>query len=107
VLILHLSDIHIKTPSDVVLTRPTKLIDAIKTSTRIGSKDLTTTYERVFPQLQSVMMRLVYVSLRLEHYENFPESLVRKEADELQSNPFSFRVLRFLVARHFAIFPTD
>jgi hypothetical protein len=79
----------------------------IRLSHALGSKDLTTTYERIFPELESTIMRLVYVSLRLEHYENFPDSLVRKEAKKLQSNPFSFRVLRFLVARHFAIFPTD
>jgi hypothetical protein len=79
----------------------------IRLSHALGSKDLTTTYERVFPELKSVIMRLVYVSLRLEHYDAFPESVVRREAKELQSNPFSFRVLRFLVARHFAIFPTD
>jgi hypothetical protein len=79
----------------------------IRLSHALGSKELTTTYERVFPELKSVIMRLVYVSLRLEHYDAFPESVVRKEAKELQSNPFSFRVLRFLVARHFAIFPAD
>jgi hypothetical protein len=79
----------------------------IRLSHAVGSSELTTTYERLFPSFKSALMRLVYISLRLEHYEQFPESLVRSEAKSLHDNPFSFRVLRFLVARHFAIFPTD
>ena len=53
------------------------------------------------------MMRLVYVALQLDHYEQFPESLIRQECKALRANPFSFRVLRYLVARYLALFPTN
>jgi len=79
----------------------------IRMSHSLGSKDLTTTYERLFPQTQISILRLVYASLRLEHYEEFPEGLIVDEARRLKNNALAFRVLRFLVVRYLAIFPTD
>ena len=73
----------------------------------LGSKDLTSTYERVFPDMKTAILRLVYTALRLEHYEDFPEGLIRDEAKALRRNGFAFRVLRDLVVRYLNMFPTD
>jgi hypothetical protein len=73
----------------------------------LGSKDLTATYERLFPNIKTAVMRLVYVALQLDHYDRFPDSLVRDQAKELRHNAFGIRVLRNLVVRYLAIFPTD
>lgn len=73
----------------------------------IGSSQLSTIYDRLFPQYQEPILRLAYISLHLDHYEIFPESLVQDEIRALRDNPFAFRILRFLVARHFALFPVD
>jgi hypothetical protein len=79
----------------------------IRVSHALGSKDLTTTYERTFPDLKAEFLKLVYVALRLEHYADFPEGLIRDEAKALQKNAFAFRVLRDLVVRYLMMFPTD
>jgi hypothetical protein len=79
----------------------------IRMSHSLGSKELTTTYERIFPPMESAIMRLVYVALRLEHYVEFPEGLIREEAKDMRSNAFGFRILRSLVVRYLTLFPTD
>jgi hypothetical protein len=79
----------------------------VRISHALGSKDLTPTYERVFPNANTAMLRLVYAALRLEHYEKFPEGLIREEAKVLRRNAFAFRVLRDLVVRYLNMFPTD
>lgn len=79
----------------------------VRMSHALGSKDLTSTYERVFPSMTSPILRLVYAALRLEHYEEFPEGLIRDEAKTLRRNAFAFRVLRGLVVRYLTMFPTD
>jgi hypothetical protein len=79
----------------------------VRISHALGSKDLTATYERVFPDVKVSMLRLVYAALRLEHYDEFPEGLIRKGAKALRRNPFAFRVLRDLVVRYLTMFPAD
>ena len=73
----------------------------------IGSNELSTTYDRIFPLHNETIMRLLYVSLQLEHYNHFPEGLIDQEIRLLSKNPFAFRILRCLVARHLAVFPAD
>lgn len=79
----------------------------VRLSYALGSNELSPTYDRIFPSLHEPFMRLVYVALQLDHYERFPEGLVRQESKALHKNPFSFRVLRYLVARYLALFPTN
>lgn len=73
----------------------------------IGSSELSTTYERLLPKNSVAIMRLLYLALRLDHYQHFPEGLIDQEVKLLSRNPFAFRILRCLIVRHFAIFPTD
>ena len=73
----------------------------------IGSNELSTTYDRVFQSHNETIMRLLYVSLQLEHYEHFPVELIDLEIKQLNKNPFAFRILRCLVIRHLAVFPAD
>ncbi len=79
----------------------------VRLSYALGSNELSATYDRLFPTLKEPIMRLVYVALQLDHYEKFPEGLVRQECKSLRKNPFSFRVLRYLVARYLALFPAN
>jgi Calcineurin-like phosphoesterase len=73
----------------------------------LGSKELSATYDRLFPSFVEPIMRLVYVAIQLDHYDEFPEGLIREEGKALHKNPFGFRILRYLVARYLALFPTD
>jgi hypothetical protein len=73
----------------------------------LGSRELSPTYDRLFPSFTEPIMRLVYVAVQLDHYDDFPEGLIREEGRALHKNPFAFRILRFLVARYLALFPTD
>jgi predicted phosphodiesterase len=73
----------------------------------IGSNELSTTYDRIFPLHDETIMRLLYVSLQLEHYDHFPEGLIDQEIIRLNRSPFAFRILCCLVIRHLAIFPAD
>ena len=56
---------------------------------------------------QEPALRLIHLSLQLDHYGDFPEAKVNDEAKQLKENAFSFRILRQLVVRHLAIFPVD
>lgn len=73
----------------------------------LGSRELSATYDRLFPTFAEPIMRLVYVAVQLDHYDEFPEGLIREEGKALHKNPFAFRILRYLVARYLALFPTD
>lgn len=76
-------------------------------SNALGSRELSATYNRVFSETETPIMKLVYVSLQLDHYDDFPESQVLKLGKELRNNPFAFRLLRALVVRYLTLFPTN
>ncbi|MBK8857452.1 MAG: metallophosphoesterase [Opitutaceae bacterium] len=73
----------------------------------IGSERLTASYDRYFAEQPEPVMRLVHTSLHLDHFEHFPETLVKELAAAMHGNPLVFCLLRQLVVRHFHIFPAD
>jgi hypothetical protein len=77
----------------------------LRVSYALGSSELSQTYERVFPEFNEPVMRLIFLAIKLDHFEQFPESLVKKESSDFQKNPLAFRVLRYLVVRYLALFP--
>lgn len=79
----------------------------IRLSYALGSRELSATYDRLFPTFSEPIMRLAYVSVQLDHYDDFPEGVIREAGKAFHKNPFAFRILRYLVARYLAIFPTD
>ncbi len=79
----------------------------VRLSHALGSKNLTSTYDRTFEGNDITILNLVYIALRLEHYDDFPERLILEAAAAMRTNAFGFRILRGLVVRYLTLFPTD
>ncbi len=73
----------------------------------LGSRELAPTYERLFPHLPEPFMRLLYLALQLDQYDDFPEGFLTELVDCVRKNPFAFQLARSLVYRYLALFPTD
>jgi hypothetical protein len=77
----------------------------LRVSYALGSSELSQTYDRLFPQYNEPVMRLIYLAIKLDHFEQFPESLVKKDCVDFHKNALAFCVLRYLVVRYLALFP--
>jgi len=73
----------------------------------VGSPDLTETYQRLLPTEPSTALRLVNVSIRLDHFAGFPESDVVALAESSEANSFAQSLLKHMVVQRFYLFPAD
>jgi len=78
-----------------------------RTVNAVGSSELSKTYERVLEHRDSPATRLINVSLELNYTKKSPTGNVVELAEELKSSPLPFSLLRFIVLRHFKLFPVD
>ena len=71
----------------------------------VGSPDLSRTYDRLLNQNQTAAYVLIDAALRLDTSDHFPETTIRKVAENVEESPLVISVLRQLVVRHFQLFP--
>jgi len=75
------------------------------TSGALGARRLGTTYERMLEADNKPSTLLVHLSLALDHFGDFPLSLVRKLAKEFRKASFAQSLLQLVVVHHFTLFP--
>lgn len=73
----------------------------------VGSPELSRTYERVLEHRDSPATQLINLSLELNYTEQYPTGNVIELAEELKSKPLPFSILRYMILRHFKLFPVD
>ena len=79
-----------------------------KISSAVGVSDNELAYEKAFESLEpSVALKLVDITIQMEHSRGFPEANVLALLKELKGNPFAIGVLQFLIALHFLVYNVD
>jgi hypothetical protein len=76
-------------------------------SDSLGLEKLSRTYDDVLAGTPSISYRFIDLSLRLDHYRNFPEQEARRLYRDVRRSPFSAFLLRQLVWFHFYIYRRD
>jgi len=76
-------------------------------SSSIGTEKLDEIYKDILKDSNNISFRLTDLSIKLDHFESFPETEIMKLADNLSSNFFSFTLLRFLVVDYYHLFSTS
>jgi len=78
-----------------------------RTVNAVGSSELSKTYQRVLDHRDSPATRLINVSLELNYTKKSPTGNVVELAEEFESKPLPLSLLRYMVLRHFKLFPVD
>ncbi|MEO8662039.1 MAG: metallophosphoesterase [Bryobacteraceae bacterium] len=74
-------------------------------SESVGLAELDVTYDEVLHSTENTLsVRFVDLSIKLDHYYQFPEELVLSLHRAVKKNLFSFSVLRDLIAHYFLLF---
>lgn len=75
-------------------------------SNSVGLRDLARTFSQVLEENPSLAMKMIDVSIKLDHYNTFPESEIREVAKSIHKQVFPRSVLRALVWLHYYLYPT-
>jgi predicted MPP superfamily phosphohydrolase len=74
----------------------------------IGLSELEETYEEVATiRNKGLSSRMIQLSIRLDHFDQFPKNPIDGLAKDLRNNAFSYQTLKDLVLNYFYLFPTD
>jgi predicted MPP superfamily phosphohydrolase len=73
----------------------------------IGAPGLEVTYDRMLQEAPTNAVRLVDISLMLDHVGRIPQDRITTLAREVEVNPLALTVLRYLVVQHFQLFPVE
>jgi hypothetical protein len=83
----------------------TGLISRIATA--VGSKDLGGTYERLLADSPTTSVRLIDVSISIDHSVRIPTDNILGVADKIGKRWFPRSILAYLVVRHCQLFHVD
>ncbi len=75
-------------------------------SNSVGLRDLARTFSQVLEENPSLAMKMIDVSIKLDHFNAFPESEIRELAENIHKQVFPRSVLRALVWLHYYLYPT-
>lgn len=75
-------------------------------SNSVGLKDLSRVFSQVAKEDDTLAVRLITTSIRLDHFGQFPEDDVRLLAKDLRKERFAFSLVRALVWLHYYLYPT-
>ena len=89
------------------ITELVSFIVVKRVSWSVGSRHLVETYEDLLRESRSVAVRLVDLSIRLDHFATFPEHLILEVHQRVEGNLFAEMTLRQLVAQHLYLYPTE
>lgn len=76
-------------------------------SDSVGLPALRKTYDRILCEEGVVAFQMIDVSIRLDHFDVFPEEEVGRLSRGLHGRPAVWSVLRKLIWRHLYLFPVD
>ncbi len=71
----------------------------------IGTSELDLTYERLVALDKAPAVRLVRMSIDIDHSGHFPQLAVKSLARDLRDAPFAYQILKYLVISYFYMFP--
>jgi hypothetical protein len=71
----------------------------------LGSTMLDETYREVLGRDSSPAFKLIDTAIRLDHFWDFPVTIIEEQAVVYRSNPFALSLLQNLVAERFFLFP--
>jgi hypothetical protein len=79
-----------------------------KISSCVGVSDNELAYQKTMDSLEpSVAIKLIDITIQMEHSRTFPEANVTALFSELRPNPFAIGILQFLVAMHLLVYKID
>jgi hypothetical protein len=97
-----------KTDSAIIWLTGAASFGTIKrVSYAVGHQDLAATYDKVVTMDGNLSNRVIDVAIKLDHYENVPEQELRKLQSLVLKNPFTFALIRDLVADHLYLYGCD
>jgi hypothetical protein len=97
-----------KTESAIIWLAGAATFGTIKrVSYAVGHQDLAATYEKVVTMDGNLSNRVIDVAIKLDHYENIPERELRQLQSLVLKNPFTFALIRDLVADHLYLYGCD
>jgi hypothetical protein len=74
----------------------------------IGLSELEETYEEVASLRNNGLPgRMIQLSIRLDHFDQFPKNTIEALAKDLRGNAFSYQTLKDLVLNYFYLFPAE
>ncbi|QHT59353.1 metallophosphoesterase [Paenibacillus lycopersici] len=79
----------------------------IKVSESIGSKDLYSTYQKITEQHNSVAVRLIEISIKLDQSRSLPYNDIKALKEYTSDNVLATSLLKVLVINHLYMFDTD
>jgi hypothetical protein len=92
----------------VYMTRISALSVIKGISMNVGAAELSETYSKALSDLKYTnAARLVDLSIKLDHYDSFPETQIEAMHRDLKDNLFAHNILTDLVVIHFTLFRTS
>lgn len=78
-----------------------------RVSQAVGSEYLEETYKEVYASSSDASFSLIDMSIKLDHFQGFPDDQILKIYRQLGKNNFSVNILRRMVRDHLYLFPVD
>lgn len=79
----------------------------IKVSESVGSRDLYSTYKRITDQHNSVAVKLIEISIKLDQSRSLPYNDIKSLMESAKDNVLATSLLKVLVINHLYMFDTD
>lgn len=73
----------------------------------VGHGDLSTTYARVLEHDQSLATRAIDATIKLDHFEHIPEKELKRIAEQVKKNHFTYSIMRDVVADYLYLYNVD
>ena len=76
-------------------------------SDSIGTEKVSQTLAEVSGNSENKSIRVIDLSIRLDHFEHFPRTQIEEAAKEFLGNYFAMSLIRIMVWHHLYLFPVD
>ncbi len=75
-----------------------------KVSSSVGSPILQLTFKELLEKENNLGNIFIDLSIKLDHYPSFPESVIKDLSEKLKKEPFNMAILKILTLTHFLMF---
>jgi hypothetical protein len=76
-------------------------------SNSVGTEKVAQTLEEVVAVSDNPSVKVIDLSVRLDHYKLFPKAQIEELAAEFEDNIFAMSIVRYMVWHHLYLFPVD
>lgn len=76
-------------------------------SESVGTEKVAQTFAEVVAEDKNPSVKLLDLTIRLDHYRHLPQAQIKGAAKDFASNQFAMSLMRYLVWHHFYLYPVD